>query len=121
MFYTSNNYTISNIELYIRIGVTEEERADFQKINISIQAEKLGNVKACQTDDIKDAVCYKAIIGSIKEKFEIIEVALIERLAQLLYDHVRSFFDSNFKLIITVQKSPKIYGFSGEIFFTIKD
>jgi FolB domain-containing protein len=82
------------IDLLLRcvVGITEEERRDRQDviINVTLHADL---ALACASDDISDAVDYKAVKKSIimlleREKFELIE-AMAEKIAQACLDDQR--------------------------------
>ncbi len=117
---TSNNYVIKDIKLQLYIGVTQEERSSLQEISINITILQSEKTMACITDEIKDTFCYKELIQSIIERFNGYEVALVERLGQLIYEHTKSMLDGNLKISVTVTKTPQIDNFSGQINFTIQ-
>ena len=58
--------SISNLELWTHIGVTEEEREVEQRVLATLTVEVAEN-KAGKTDDVKDTVNYEEISDAIKE------------------------------------------------------
>lgn len=57
---------ISNLELWTRLGITEEEQEHEQRILITITLE-CGECDACKTDEIADTVDYEKVVNQIKE------------------------------------------------------
>ncbi len=69
------------------IGVTSEERLEPQNLLIDIELE-IDLAQAGSSDDLADTVDYSAITREVVSLCESQEVALLERLAQLIADRM---------------------------------
>jgi 7,8-dihydroneopterin aldolase/epimerase/oxygenase len=78
---------IAELELHARIGVSDEERAQPQRLTISITMwprRAFGELR----DDIRNAVDYAAVCHDVKELVRAREDKLIETLASAAAEHL---------------------------------
>ncbi len=78
---------IVELELHARIGVPDEERAEQQRLTISITLWPLRSFSELQ-DDIQNAVDYAAVSQDVKGLVSRREDRLIETLAAAVADHL---------------------------------
>ena len=78
---------IRDLELMARVGVPDEERAERQRLTISIKLWPVVPFEAV-ADDIANAVDYAAVARDVKELVSRREDRLIETLASAVADHL---------------------------------
>ncbi len=77
---------ISDYVLWIHLGVSEEERVKPQQVNLNIEITFLENLSACETDDIKNTVCYDELTSQIRLFVQERSFKTIEFLAKNIFD-----------------------------------
>ncbi len=71
---------IKHLEVFFRVGVPDEERAQAQRLLLTVEMEH-GFAKAATTDDLRETVDYYAVAQRLLEFGENREWRLIEKLA----------------------------------------
>ena len=82
---------VEQLDIFARVGVTEQERANLQRITVTITAwpkEKFENLQ----DDITHTVNYSAICVAARECADARSNRLIETLAEQLASHLLQIF-----------------------------
>jgi D-erythro-7,8-dihydroneopterin triphosphate epimerase len=74
---------IKNLRLRAVIGVLPHERQSRQEVVVNIEMEFDGR-KACRSDDLKDAVDYRALKRQVMEQVERSEYYLLEKLTDAI-------------------------------------
>ncbi len=77
---------ISDYVLWIHLGVSEEERIKPQQVNLNIEINFLENLPACETDEIKNTVCYDELTTQIRFYVQEKQFKTIEYLAKKIYE-----------------------------------
>ncbi len=98
-------FALEDIEVEIFLGVPEDERAQKQKILVSVYFE-YDTSKAEQSDDIADTVDYFQIYQTVKNFPGEKKYKLLERFYQDLFDFLDKKFDQISNLKLKVQKFP---------------
>ena len=89
------------------LGVTEEERANLQYIDIGFEFQNTG-VQECMIDDnASDYVCYQKIAQSIFNKFHKKKVRLLEYICYEVYKLLKLHLPVGAKINVSVQKHCK--------------
>jgi FolB domain-containing protein len=83
----SDSIHIEQLELSVRVGVGEEERAKFQRVNISITLWP-DNMLRDLDDDLARTVNYSAVCKKVKQFVEGRRDKLIETLADAIAAHL---------------------------------
>ena len=108
---------IEDYELFINIGVGENERRDKQRILFSIEVHFKTTPIAAMTDDIKNTVCYHNVCDKLAE-FNNRAFNTIEALAQDNFTLIQNIFSPN-HVKLHVTKFPIIDNLKGGVSFVI--
>lgn len=104
--------------LDVRIGVTAEERAKPQPIDLSVRVGFLEAPPGCQTDQLSDTVCYEKLVLRARKYIQKKEFFLIERLAFELHQDLHSAIVGDAELWLSVQKiHPPVENLAGGVRF----
>ena len=98
-------FEIQDIEIFLSIGTTEEERATQQRILISL-AWETDTTKAEQSDDINDTTDYFAIRECVTNFAKDTSFNLLEKLHHELFQTLQNYFPELQNLQITIEKFP---------------
>lgn len=112
--------SISGYAVLVRLGVGKEERAEMQKILIDINLRYPDLPQGCESDDIRDVICYDELCDKIRSLIEHKEFMLIEHVAFLIYKHLKSCY-LNYSLNIKITKFPRIENLEGCATFIIAE
>ena len=115
---TKSILEINKLILPILIGVDKLERLKPQAIEFNISLEFHQTPKACESDNINDAVCYDKLVTLIEGFCSKKEFHLIEHLGYLLHQYLQTNLPSA-KLKLQVCKTPPIKAIKGNCCFTI--
>jgi len=107
---------IKDLELYVSLGWTKEEREKKQKIHASINIEFLSEPSACLTDDLLDTIDYDQLCEKITTFSSTQEFKLIERLGFNIYETVKSYSKHSTKVSINITKKPPIKNINQVVF-----
>lgn len=95
------------VKVGVYLGVTEEERASLQYIDIRFEFQNTG-VQECMVDDnANDYVCYQKVVQSIFNKFYKKEVRLLEYICYEVYKLIKLHLSVESKINVCVQKQCK--------------
>lgn len=95
------------VKVGIYLGVTKEERANLQYIDIRFEFRNTG-VQECMVDDnANDYVCYQKVAQSIFNKFHKKEVRLLEYICCEVYKLIKLHLPVGAKINVCVQKQCK--------------
>lgn len=94
-----SNQIILEIPLALTIGVSAEERAQLQTIEITLTL-GLKNFKAGSTDDLRDALDYAEVRQLIKKQPGLYDCHLIEKLAEMTAKTVQTNFSDKLNYVI---------------------
>lgn len=89
-----NQLTLSRLRLPVHLGWTDEERAVPQLVEANLFIRFPEPPPACQTDELKDTVCYAEICEKLSQGLEGRSFKLIERLAAHFYSTVKEALQS---------------------------
>lgn len=98
---------LDDIVFAVKLGVTEEERAVPQNVNVSITI-AYENAEAQSSDDIQDAYCYDEMLNIISDIVCSKQYKLIEHLCNDVAEAVSNTGCKSFKVKIT--KRPLVLG-----------
>jgi dihydroneopterin aldolase len=99
------NLSIKSLKLATHIGCCEEERAKSQIISIDFIIRFHEPPKACETDNLNDAVCYAELSQCIRDYCSKNTFALIEHLGAQLYKLLKSELPEHTMLWLQVTKT----------------
>ena len=112
--------TIDDLCFDVRLGVPDAERAEPQTVVVTMVFEFDAPPGAATTDAIDATIDYGTLIRSLKQAIVSLEIKTIERLAQIVLDHVVSLVSGGCDgVTITVRKFPPIEGLRGGAAFTL--
>lgn len=104
--------SINQLQLPVMLGTTQEEQVQAQIIALSIHLGFAQPPKACQSDTLSDTLPYDALCSGIKAFCKDRSFALIEALAQALYDHTHRWVAEHHtpcdRLWLCVSKQPPL-------------
>lgn len=112
--------TLNDFQTVVHLGVTNEERAQKQKVSwyLVIFNEQLP--KACLTDELSDTICYEEISDLLIKVSESKAYKLIEHLCYEAYLCIKEKY--NTKIILKIHKvKPPIINLYGGTEFIIND
>jgi glycine hydroxymethyltransferase len=111
---------LDRLQLAVHIGCGEEERARPQPVEVSVALRSRLAPAACVTDRLDDTLALDVIAERLRSAAEHGSFALIEHLAQRLYDLLRPSCPPGAELEVTVRKvAPPIAGLAGGTSFRI--
>ncbi|AEE26268.1 dihydroneopterin aldolase [Francisella hispaniensis] len=76
---------LSDIEIYVSLGCSEEERAYKQMITLDLELEFSQNYSASNSDNLEETICYYTLRNNIQQFCDSISCNLIEYLAKQIY------------------------------------
>lgn len=122
MSLTNKNFSsilcVKGLELFLHIGVPEEERAGIQRLVVNLDVSYANSPSGCLTDEIEDTVCYDELCTKLKSAIEAREFKLIEYLAAEILAFVKPFFP-NSTVAVEILKWPAIKDFTGSVSFKV--
>lgn len=88
--YTQLN--INNFETYFILGNNPEEKLQKRKVFINISIRFLENkIDACDSDNLKDTICYASLLNFISQKLQSAQFNLVEKACGFLYEIVSDY------------------------------
>ena len=111
---------LGSLELMIRIGVSDEERATPQKICIEVKLDISSMVSSIHNDDINSTICYDTLLNKISTSITDKEFKLIESLTLEVNAIIKKHFPF-IKNSVKVIKWPKVKNLTGSVSFTVSD
>ncbi|MCF6768206.1 dihydroneopterin aldolase [Thiotrichales bacterium 19S11-10] len=79
---------INGCDLFVYLGATDDERAQQQRISLNLQITFPSLIKACQSDNLDDTICYQTLRDNLQEALLDREFNLIEHLGWYLTESV---------------------------------
>ena len=108
--------------LAVRLGCTDEERAHPQDVDLDLALRFPELPAACETDALKDTVCYATLIEVARAECEGREFRLLERLGSDLLVRLRREVPVDAELWLRVTKLyPPVPGLGGGVSFALGD
>ncbi len=108
--------------LHVRLGCTADERRIPQAVDLGIRIRFAQPPSACETDALKDTVCYAELIELASDIAARREFQTIERLARELYVRIRPMLPADAELWLKVTKvHPPVAGLTGGVSFSLGD
>ncbi len=106
--------------LHVRLGCTADERRVSQDVDLGLSIRFADTPAACETDSLKDTVCYSELIELARDVSSRREFHTIERLAQELYLRLRRLLPADAEMRLRVVKlHPPVTGLIGGVSFTL--
>jgi 7,8-dihydroneopterin aldolase/epimerase/oxygenase len=100
--------SITNLQLWVHLGCSAEEKAQPQPIRIDIQIAFDQPPKGSETDQLEDTICYQMLSDQIKILVEKKTFNLIEYLARsiynTIYESLLKYINTKFHLSVIVTK-----------------
>ena len=113
---------INKLILKLNIGVGAGERSNAQNIECNLVIYFARMPASCQSDDIKDALCYASIVEAIEKFCQDREFHLIEHLGYSLYQYLKdNLLNPLDRLSLRICKAPPIPSIKGDCCFVIDD
>jgi dihydroneopterin aldolase len=112
---------LSRVVVPVRLGWSDAERASPQPVAVDLELRFATPPAACDTDRLADAVDYAALVGRVGALAASAEHRLIEHLARVLRDGLRSLLPEGTGLAVTVSKQPRLASLEGGASFRIGD
>ncbi len=76
---------LSNMEMYVSLGCSEEERSHKQMITLDLELEFSQNYSASNSDNLEETICYYTLRNNIQRFCDNVSCNLIEYLAKQIY------------------------------------
>jgi 7,8-dihydroneopterin aldolase/epimerase/oxygenase len=106
----------------VRLGVSDEERAEPQEVSLAVALRFGEPVKACLSDRLEDTVCYASLIESAERFCARKPYHLLEALCHDLFLHIRREIGPSTSLWIMLTKlAPPVPALRGGVSFAIGD
>ncbi|AZL16207.1 dihydroneopterin aldolase [Rickettsiales endosymbiont of Stachyamoeba lipophora] len=121
MHQTKYKITINKIILDLHIGITNQERAISQPIQIDLEIILLTAPKAFESDNINDTICYHAIYTQVTTFLKSKIFSTLEYLAYNLHSMLKKTNQANeFNINLHISKlHPPISGHNHPITFSL--
>ena len=104
----SSQLELKDLLLNLHLGITKQEQLNKQPVYIDISIENNTPPLGCETDNIKNTLCYDDLSKTITESCSIKTYNLIEHLCQDIVDIIKIKVQNKTKISVTVKKSPPI-------------
>lgn len=95
---------IQDYALWLHLGVSDQERHKPQQVNLSLEIEFLEPLKACDTDQLEDTVCYDLLTTQIAKELHSKSFKTIEFLAKEIFDFIKPRVSTKNRLQIHIHK-----------------
>ena len=119
--FMTSSLKINQFELAVFLGWSAEERAVTQKVALDIYLQFAKTPIACQTDDLKDTVCYFELTEKIRQHFANRTFKLIEHLAHEVYQLIKINLPTDTLITVQITKHPAINDLQGGVCFSYGD
>lgn len=117
----NSNLHIRGLKLPVNLGWPDQEREQEQIVSLDLEIIFPKPPLACITDDLKDTVCYAALIQTLRDKLSAQNFHLIEHLGQEIYCIVKEQFPPDAYITIHITKNPNIEGLTNGVCFSYYD
>ena len=108
MTFIKTKLEIHQLELYVFLGWSEEERSQPQNVWLDLQVLLRSVPKACETDLLDDTYCYHQLSDLIVQQISDKKYRLIEHLSYDIYHIAKTFFKNTASLEVRITKKPDI-------------
>ncbi len=113
---------VRGVRFDVRLGVTEEERAVPQAVEVDVLVRFEAEPAATGSDQVEDTVDYAGMVARMREALSGREFALVERLGRVLLDAVRVGVDADHGVEVRVRKvDPPVPEITGGAEFVLRD
>jgi FolB domain-containing protein len=118
-----SHLSIRGLDLRVNLGWRSKERAEEQAILLDMDIAFPEPPKACETDHLRDSVCYAAITETIRKQLGDKKFRLVEHLSRDIYHIVKPLLPITATLMVRVTKFPNRYiaGLTNGICFSYGD
>lgn len=113
--------SINQLSLAVSLGWPDHERLEKQTISMNFTVQFATPPLACETDQLKDTVCYSVLIDDLRSRIEKKTYHLIEHLGQEAYQHIKRHLPKDALVKVSVLKHPAIDGLMGGVMLTFGD
>lgn len=113
--------SIKDLNLFVSLGYTDQERAEKQTVLMDIDLCFATVPTACVSDQLTDTLCYGELIQTLKNHIEHKSYHLIEHLTYDAYQHLKPLLPVGSRLHIRLLKHPPIAGLNGGVVFHYGD
>lgn len=111
--------------LFLRLGCTEEERRRPQELRLDVELRFTSPLKAGESDDLADTVCYGALADALRRHFGReggqVEYNLIERVGEEAYRVVKELGRGALVAVEARKVNPPVEKLLGGAFFRVGD
>lgn len=121
MTHLACSLSINQLTLAVSLGWPDHERLEKQTISLSFTVQFATPPLACNSDQLKDTVCYSLLIRDLRKLIETKTYHLIEHLGHDAYQHIKNHLQSEALVKVSVLKHPAIDGLMGGVMFTVGD
>ncbi|QIW10117.1 dihydroneopterin aldolase [Francisella sp. LA112445] len=98
---------LNELEIYVSLGCSAEERAYKQMIKLDIELEFTENYSASDTDNLEETICYYTLRNNIQEFCNNISCNLIEYLAKQIFLFIqKNYTNVNLKYLKLIKAPP---------------
>lgn len=110
--------SFDNLRVWVSLGCTPEERAQFQAVDIGIQLNFKTLPKACHSDKLSETICYAELITAIQTLCANQAFQLIEHLAYCVHKQIIPFLNDQINVAVKVIKiAPPVAGMNCPVSF----
>lgn len=113
----NSSLEINGLVVRVKLGLTEEERAKPQNVDLDIIMNFDELPEACNSDYIEDTLCYANLAKIVKEFCVNKEFKLIENLSFSIYKLLKPYVKGSLK--VKICKKPPIKEIKGNCCFSI--
>ena len=98
---------LSDVEIYVSLGCSEQERAHKQMINFDLELEFNQVYSASDSDNLEETICYYTLRNNIQQFCDDISCNLIEYLAKQIYLFIeKNYSNITIKYLKLIKKPP---------------
>ncbi|MGQ4002013.1 dihydroneopterin aldolase [Francisellaceae bacterium CB300] len=97
---------LQNMQIFVSLGCSEEERANKQLIEIDLELLFPKNFNASDTDDLDETICYYTLRNKIQAFCDDISCNLIEYLAKQIYSFINENYAISVKYLKLIKRPP---------------
>lgn len=101
---TSYILRVHSLEAMVHLGCGEVERKSPQKVIFDLELLFSKRPQACDSDELKDSVCYNDIAQIVLEKTSKTEFKLIEYMGEVVHSALKKFLEQNVLLNLKLHK-----------------
>lgn len=121
MQYAESKLTLHRIELTVFLGWPASERKTAQTVLLDIDFHFPAFLKACETDELTDTICYADLIPQLQTYINAQSYKLLEHLTYDVYQWLHKKIMREAKLQIRITKFPPVATLSGGVSFEYGD